>query len=193
MSFLVEYPEAFEFLPAAWRFAFWQMSCPGTNVNWAPGEFCPICAAGNRQARHECPGATGCPCCEGSTPWAGGSSSAPHQSGFGVPDHLLTEPDEDEDEEEDPNAAEREAGEYWDCAACGNELFSDTENETWALLTEASATIATAKIGRGDAGQAMCEQCLSEAGLDLEEAVQDELEDYCSDCGELEDECECNE
>lgn len=104
-------------------------------------------------------------------------------------DEIVDEDDEDEDEE---HAAEYEAGEFWDCCSCGEEpFFADTQGETWALLGEAGAAVATAKLGRGDAGQALCENCVIEAGLDLEQAAQDVLEDFCEECGEEEDDCYC--
>jgi len=104
----------------------------------------------------------------------------------------MTEADFEEEDEEDEHAAEYEAGEYWDCANCGTEpLFEDTQGEEWALLGEAGAAVATAKLGRGDAGQALCENCVIEAGLDLEMAAQDVLEGFCEECGEEEDDCEC--
>jgi len=101
--------------------------------------------------------------------------------------------EEAEDEEEGEHAAEYEAGEYWDCANCGEEpLFAATEGGNWAILGEAAAAITNAQLGRGEPGQAMCEDCLLQAGLDLEEAVQDELEGYCEECGELEEDCTCD-
>jgi len=79
------------------------------------------------------------------------------------------------------------------CASCSEELFADDQGETWALLSNAAAIITEHQLSRGEGGQAMCENCLLEAGLDLEEAVQNELPDYCSKCGEPNSDCACDE
>ena len=156
-----------------------------------------------------------CPRCHASTVFAGLDSGlfyctecnwdanqpAPAQAPpFAQLPYILDEPllgedeyeDDEEDEEEDEHAAEYEAGEFWDCANCGSEpFFAGTQGETWALLGEAGAAVASAQLGRGDAGQALCENCAIEAGLDLEQAEQDVLEGFCEECGEEEDDCEC--
>jgi len=156
VSFLVEHPEIFAFLPEEWQRSLGQHTPPPTPFD----EDEDLLVSEDLLAS----------------------------------DALYAQDEEDdEEEEEDPHAAERDEGAFWECANCSDELFADDENEEWAILSEAAAVITTHKIARGDGGQAVCESCLNEAGLDLEEAVQNELPDYCNECGENEDDCECEE
>jgi hypothetical protein len=100
--------------------------------------------------------------------------------------------EEEEEEEDEALRAAQDAGEVWGCCNCGrDDLYVGNQDEIWALLTPAAAAVTDAKISSGAGGEAMCEECLLEAGLDLDEAVQDELEDYCSTCGEMEQDCYC--
>jgi len=81
----------------------------------------------------------------------------------------------------------------WECCNCGDDLHEDQQGEEWNLLSDAAANITEKKIGRGEQGYAMCESCLNEAGLDLQDAVQHELHEHCGGCGESGEECTCRE
>jgi hypothetical protein len=117
-------------------------------------------------------------------------------AGEGICDECLGQAGIDLDEDIDAGLiAAQDAGEVWECISCSrSDLWEGNQNEVWALLTEASAAITEAKISRGSAGEAICGECaFGEAGLDLEEVVQEELEDYCMECGEMHDDCYCEE
>lgn len=178
LNFLIQHPEAFQYLPVEWQQTLGVM----TGAIEAPaaqqfaqgalalqeeveGALCDVC----QLSEHDmCPMVAGCPCCQDTA-------------------ENSDEDDEDEDEDEE----ERDEGDAYECVNCGDSYWADTENDDWAILTEASAAVTNAQIGRGEAGRAMCEDCLNQAGLDLEEAVQETLEDYCMDCGEPIDDCSC--
>jgi hypothetical protein len=174
LAFLLQNPEAFDLLPPAWQEQL-------RNITGAPHPsitgYCPPCQIPEHET---CTLTPGCPCCEDTMLTA---------ELYGPPE---VEEEDDEEEEDAELLAAQEAGENWSCANCErDDLYEGNQGEEWALLTEAAAIIVEEKIGRGEGGQAMCESCLNEAGLDLEEAVQDELEGYCPDCGETEDDCVC--
>ena len=72
-----------------------------------------------------------------------------------------------------------DTGEIWECASCGDVLFGweDTGNfdsliacNEWAILGPEASEKTIEEIGRGDEGEAMCVDCLSQAGVDIEEA-----------------------
>ena len=105
------------------------------------------------------------------------------------------EDDEDnEDEVDDALEIARERGEVWECANCGDDdFYVGNQGEEWQILSEEAAQITNAKLGRGQENAAMCEECLSQAGLDLEQAASDDLSDeFCLECGETHDDCSCN-
>jgi len=173
VPFLVEHPEIFAFLPEDWQYTLWQMSrTPPRLADPGRPDYCWHCLS-NEGNEHQCPGVLRCPCCE--------IPDGPLPQNIEDYDEYDIENEEDE-EDEDPNN-------IWECANCGEDLSGDDENEEWAILSDAAATITTHQISRGEGGQAMCESCLNEAGLDLEEAVQNELPDYCSECGEQKEDC----
>jgi hypothetical protein len=193
VSFLVEYPTAFPLLPREWQQALWEQAHTYMTGNPPPpsepppmpfDQICDICLI---EGHSNCSLTPGCPCCEDTIAQLQADEVAL------APPEPYFDDEEEEEEEEDDHAEERERGEFWECASCGEDCFADGQGETWALLTEASAAITTAKIGRGDAGQAMCDECLSQADLDVEEAAQEDLEGFCSQCYELDEDCVCDE
>lgn len=108
-------------------------------------------------------------------------------------DHDYEEEEEEEEEIDEDLLAAQEEGSFWGCVSCGREdLWEGNRGETWDILTAASAAVTTAKLSRGDEGDAICDDCANEAGLDLDLVVQEDLEDYCASCGEMEQDCYCN-
>jgi len=187
VAFLVQYPEAFELLPTEWQEAL----CRSCNDGVSDSR-CPECRV---EDHGTCSLTPGCPCCEDTMQGIEDfhEEQDTHQAAL---DHILDNSAEPDEEDEDDDEDDDESGLY-ECAACGNTFSEDTQNEEWAILTDASSAITTAQTGRGDEGQAMCEGCLNQAGLDLEDAVQEELEDYCGGtepfegCGQENDDCTC--
>jgi hypothetical protein len=154
LFFLLEHPEAFEFLPEDIRDRIIEIACNSEEA--VPDDSVEL---------------------------------------FETEDYLEEEEDDEDDtDEEDPALeAARASGEVWECASCGDDDFYEgNQGEEWQLLSEEAAQITNAKIGRGEEGAAMCEECLSQAGLDLEQAASDDLSDeFCLECGETHDECTC--
>jgi hypothetical protein len=166
VSFLVEYPEAFPLLRPEWQQALRQ------------------------QVLANLPGPIRCVNCDGVTLSAELRCVRCHDANQAMehlpsPGSFEDEEDEEDEEEIDPHEAERDAGTMWGCESCGDELFAASQGasepchddcKTWNLLSEAAAAITDREIGRGSAGQVMCEECLREAGLELEDAVQEEFD-----------------